>query len=177
MNIHKHPHNPSPFNSNPPHTSPPVPFLFLHFPLVLLLCSQQIRPLFCSPFSSCTLNIIHCLPWTFVPTNLSKQKDGKGIKVSKAVHPPTTHTPTKEGLTLYASYHYHLVVRRRCCGYCYKKGGPSVCLLFVLHGEKTYCTICSTVWSRHHQCKATTFQKAKFVFFVEMLFVTVSRLE
>lgn len=36
-------------------------------------------------FPLCASDITHCLPWTFVPTNLSKQKDRKDIKVSKAV--------------------------------------------------------------------------------------------
>lgn len=61
-----------------------VSHLFIHVALVLLLCSQQIRALLCSPFSPCTLNITHCLPALDIcAIQLEQTEKEKGIKVSK----------------------------------------------------------------------------------------------
>lgn len=112
---------PFPFQFTPPpththtrtHTVHP-PFFFYSSIMHLSFCCAHSKYVlyFVHIFQPCTLNITHCLPWTFVETNLSKQKDGKGIKVSKADCPstphPHTHTLFQEGVDLvHASYHYH----------------------------------------------------------------------
>lgn len=150
-NTHAHtqtPENHSPFNSPPQHTKNThthTHTLHPHSYFIPALCtcpSFVLTANMCCTlfvFFAMYLNITHCLPWTFVQTNLSKQKDGKGIKVSKA-NCPSTPPPT----------HTYPVPRRGWPCTCKIplpqekswKWGQSVCLLLVLYSEMTYCTTC-----------------------------------